>query len=134
MSCFWDGNLKALKKKTNYLQKHNIKSPNNFRAKQFAKYLQDNSVKTCDVLCNEQKLTREQIKENMEWIKSYNVQNVKQGYDCSTCDPFLLLISQLFRVNIEHDYDGTLIKYQNVNNDAETIYVSSNKKHFKISL
>lgn len=131
MSCFWEGNLQALRQKARYLMKYNIIIPNNMNAQQFAKYLQNYSIPTRDIMCNGQMLTGKQMMENLEWIKSYNVGDVYQGYYCGTFDPFLFLIAQLFRVNIEHDYNGILIKYQNINYGAETIKVSSSKTHFR---
>ena len=32
-----------------------------------------------------------------EHIKEYNQNTISQGYLCSTCDPFLLLLSELFK-------------------------------------
>ena len=131
MSCFWEGNLQALRQKTIYLRRHNIIIPNNMNVEGFAKWVQNYAIPTYGVLCNGQMLTSKQITENLEWVKSYNVKDVYQGYYCSTFDPFLFLIAQLFRVNIEHNYDGALIRYQNMNYGAETIKVSSSKTHFK---
>lgn len=131
MSCFWEGNLQALRRKEAYLSKHNIFIPSNMNAQHFANWVQDYSIPTYGVMCNGQILTDKQITENLEWVKSYNVKDVYQGYYCSTFDPFLFLIAQLFRVSIEHNYNGAIINYRNMNYGAEIIKVSSSKTHFK---
>lgn len=64
------------------------------------------------VLWNGEQLTKQQLKENMEHITSFDIKSIHRGYDCSCCDPFLILISKLFEVNIYHTYNGVLIKYE----------------------
>ena len=57
---------------------------------------------------------------------------MSQGYDCSICDPFLILICELFIININHIYLGNKIDYtnkKNVFNNNYTITIQSDKGH-----
>ena len=44
-------------------------------------------------------------------IKDFNENNINQGYDCSSCDPFMILLCELFKININYDYNGNNIQY-----------------------
>lgn len=44
-------------------------------------------------------------------ILDYDMNNMHFGYYCSTCDPFLILVCMLFKVEIKHKYMGVGIKY-----------------------
>ena len=57
---------------------------------------------------NGKKLSVIEMKENYNAIKNYNINKINNGHLCSTCDYFLLLISEIFEVNINHNY----IKYK----------------------
>ena len=39
-------------------------------------------------------------------VTRINVKSIRNGYLCSTCDPFLCLVCQLFKLNICHNYNG----------------------------
>ena len=78
-----------------------------------------------------EEFTEKQLVENYDWVKSFDITQINQGYWCSICDPFLSLISELYCINIEHNYNGFLMKYTNQENlENKTIYVSSDKGHF----
>jgi hypothetical protein len=77
-----------------------------------ATFLKRNNRYTPDVTWQGERLTPKQMQENVEHVRNYNPDHVGYGYLCSTCDPFLLLVSQLFRVNIEHQYLNTIIRYR----------------------
>ena len=44
-------------------------------------------------------------------IKDFNENNINQGYDCSSCDPFMILLCELLKININYDYNGNNIQY-----------------------
>jgi len=62
-------------------------------------------------------------------IKDFNENNINQGYDCSSCDPFMILLCELFKININYDYNGNNIQYM-IDNSRKTIKYSSNQSHF----
>lgn len=100
---------------------------------QFVKLLKNNVVKTHNVLWNGQKLTQLELDENLTAIKEFQENSINRGYYCSCCDPFLLLICQLFKVNIIHNYNKTQIKYTyigNSNKNIPTLKFSSDRGHF----
>ena len=122
MSCFWDSILKKLNK--NDLQKYKIH--NN---QELVTYLKNNNCSTDNVLCNNQKLSNKQKEENKEHIQCYQTNTISQGYLCSTCDPFIILICEIFKVNINHNYNNIIINYT-IKNSRKTLNFKSNKSHF----
>lgn len=136
MTCFWDGLIRSftVKRLNEVLGGKGKPSP-----QQFVKLLKHNNVKTVDVLWNDEELRDQELQENFDRIKELNIQSINRGYDCSGCDPFLLLISQLFKVDIFHTQQklryvgGGTIKYTNksVGNNKKIIKkYGSNSGHF----
>ncbi len=115
MTCFWDALRNKLCIKEN---NHN-----------FILYLKKNNKKQNSVLWNNIKLTQKQLEENFEHIKDFNEKKIYNGYDCSTCDPFLILISELYNIDIFHDYNGHKIMYTKKSN-SKTLKFKSNRHHF----
>lgn len=85
---------------------------------------------TPNVNWQQSRLSKKQLEENMEHIQVYNKQNSRNGYFCSTCDPFLLLLSEVLHIDIIHIYLGHTIKYTH-NDPKKTYYYSSNRGHFR---
>ena len=75
------------------------------------------------------KTAGEPVEENVEAIKEYDVNQVQNGYYCSTCDPFLFLLADYLNINIEHNYDGNKMIYMQKNNSRYTIKISSDRGH-----
>lgn len=116
MTCVWDGLIKKLKIK-------------NMDAYQFSSYVVKNNKYTLNILWNDTELTENQREENFQRIKK--IKKIKNGYDCSSCDPLLLLICELYEVNMLHNFNGTQITYTNVKCQRKNpIHVTSNSKHF----
>lgn len=127
MTCFWDGIIKGLiyKKMVNP----------NIRQIEFITLLKQKVIKPERVTWNEQKITDKQFLEFKEWIHDYDISKISQGHLCSIWDPFLILICELFTVNIHHNYNGTFIKYTNSHNtNYNTLYFQSDKGHFWVHL
>ena len=103
-----------------------INKPNN---KNFVKILKSNLRKTKDIIWNGETLTNKQLEENYEHIKDFNVDSIYGGYLCSTCEPFLFLVCELFKMNINHNYCGQLMSYK-VTNPIRTLNFKSNSGHF----
>lgn len=106
MTCFWDGLINNLVQKK-YITKR--KTPAEFLA-----FLQrHNSItRGSFVKVNGHQLTENQMIENYEHIKALKPNDLVQGYLCSTCDPVLICVSELFGVNIHHTYMNNQILYQ----------------------
>jgi hypothetical protein len=124
MTCFWDGILKRLSNED--FKKFNINKPRN---KDFVVFLKNHNTKTTNVKWNNEKLTEKQLEENITHIKDFNVKSIGGGYLCSTCEPFLFLVSHLFNVNINHNYCGHVMKYR-INDKNRILNFKSNKGHF----
>ena len=126
MTCFWDGILKGLSNE-DFNRVFKTNRPSN---RELVKILMENNSKeTKNITWNGESLTNKQIEENYEHIKSFDIKSIRNGYLCSICDPFLILICKLFNVNIYHRYCGHMMKYQ-VANPIKTLNFSSNKGHF----
>ena len=63
-----------------------------------------------------------------------NIQNIiNDGYLCSICDPFLILICELFELGIDHRYLGNVMKYRNMDGGNRRIVgFTSDHGHFKV--
>lgn len=134
MTCFWEGIINGLS--INILEKpHSSKNGNQIYIK-FISYLKKHSreiLKAESLLTwNSESLTHNYLEDQRQHIQNYNISAIGNGHDCSTCDPFLILIAILFRVTIYHNYNGSLIKYER-KNAKRTISFSSNIGHFYYS-
>tara|TARA_B100000795_G_scaffold19451_2_gene12934 strand:+ start:97 stop:492 length:396 start_codon:yes stop_codon:yes gene_type:complete len=125
MTCFWDGIMKSLNK--NDFDLINETKNNNI---EFIKMLKRRKTKMINVLWENQKLSENEMKEHILAIEEYDLHGIPGGHLTSSCDSFLLLICELFLVNIEHMYMINTIKYTNTKEVRKTIFYSSNNKHF----
>ena len=92
--------------------------------------LKTKNVEIEDVTWNGKKLTKQEMKEHYEAIKTYNIDGINCGHLCSSCDSFLLLICQVFNVNIKHSYINVDIEYKNEKVQRKTLQFASNHGHF----
>ena len=109
MSCFWDSLIKTIRNDdlNNYFDNQNTRIiPHNL-----VTILKNVNNKTSNILWNNTELTEKMLEENMEAINEYDVNQVQNGYYCSSCDPFLLLLADYLNINIEHNYDGNKMIY-----------------------
>ena len=104
MTCVWTGILQRLKD----YKLINTKITEN----EFAIFCINSTRKTPNVLINDTNLTEQQQEENYEAIQNINTNLITEGYWCSTSDPLLCLICDIYDVNIVHDYRNTIIKYK----------------------
>ena len=114
MTCFWD----ALRNKLNITIDNTT----------FVEHLKNNNTKV-NILWNGDKLSTKQIEENYEHITNFNQNSIFNGYDCSICDPFIILICNLYNVNINHNYNGYTMEYLK-NSDFKILHFRSNTGHF----
>ena len=122
MSCFWDSLFKKINK--NDLQKHKIHNNNDL-----VTFLKDKNCKTDTVLWKNETLSEKQKEENKEHVQSYQTNTISKGYLCSTCDPFLLLLCELFEITIQNNYNGTQIIYSHQTTNKYTIHLTNNSGH-----
>ena len=102
MTCFWDGLLQSLQdtdftdfsKKTQKISKNSKKPKNNL---ELITFLQQHNTKANNVLWNNNKLSEKSpklIEEQYQAVKDFDKSKISQGYLCSSCDFFLLLVCQ----------------------------------------
>ena len=115
MTCFWDG----IRSKLN-INVDNIS---------LIRELKDKNQKITNIYWNNSQLTSQQADENYIHIKDFNENNIYNGYDCSVCDPFLILISILYNVNVIHNYNGHNMHYNNPL-ASRSIHFGSDRGHF----
>lgn len=124
MTCFWTGIISSLT--DSEIKQYGLsRSPRDFIIK-----LQALNSPTENALWCGMGLSNQQLEENVLHVKNYNVDAINGGYDCSTCDPFLLLVCELFNLTIEHNYNGTMIKYSHIT-PKRTVRYHSNSSHFQ---
>mgnify|MGYP001291128393 FL=1 len=128
MTCFWDGVMKSLNK--NDFDLINEKKSSHI---ELIRMLKRRKTPMINVLWENQKLSKNEIKEHLLAIDEYDINGIPGGHLTSSCDSFLLLICELFKVNIEHMYMIHTIKYSNTKEVRKTLYYSSNDKHFVFS-
>ena len=120
MTCFWD----ALRSKLKLDMDNHA----------FITHLKSNNNKNNNILWNDTKLTDKQIEENFEHVKDFDINSISNGYDCSICDPFLILVCNLYNANINHNYNGHVMKYVNSESNngqnKPTYEFGSNRGHF----
>lgn len=123
MTCFWKGILDCL----NQNDFHNRNKPNIIN---FIHFLKKNNIKCSGILWQNQNLSEQFLSECKMAVKELDIGGINNGYLCSTCDPFLILVSKLFRINIRHNYCNHIINYKNPNSNR-WIRVRSNRGHFQ---
>ena len=124
MTCFWDGIMKGLSSddfKNIGETKTDIKG--------LIRILKNRNKKTRDIIWNGKKIPEKELTENYMAVKDYNINGIQNGHLCSTGDYMLLLICDLFNVNIDHKFLQKTMKYEKTTN-TNKIWVQSNKGHF----
>ena len=126
MTCFWDGILTAID--DNLFQK--VLGKPKCMVKCFITELKMHNKQTQNVLWNGSPLINQQLEENFQAVNEFNINGIYGGYDCSTFDPFLFLVSEIFNVDIIHNFNGAIINYNNINNIHGKISFASDRGHF----
>jgi hypothetical protein len=126
MTCFWDGIMQCL---TTTEMKNIFNANRRPNRQEFVCFLKRENIIASEVCWNGKTLSNKFLSESYEHVKIFHVCSIRKGYDCSSCDPFLVLICKLFYVNIDHMYNGAPVKYTSPTS-KRTIRVASNKSHF----
>jgi hypothetical protein len=117
MSCFWDGLRKVFNPKVNNSD--------------FITYLKNKSTTTMiNIIWQGEKLSEQLIKSNREHIKDFDIKSVNKGYDCSSCDPFLILVAQIYECTIHLDYNKHQVVYLNPKFPKTIKKFGNNRGHF----
>ena len=125
MSCYWDTLIKEIRNNDIKL----ILELNNPNPQLFASKLKLKNKLVNTIICNNNKLSSKQQEENYEHIKEYDINQANNGYLCSTCDPFLILIADLFSITIINNYDSNKIIYKPIAISRYEITINNNKGH-----
>lgn len=126
MTCVWKGLLNCLT--INDFKQYKIyKKPTEYT---FVNFLKSRNQLCIDVTWNDEQLSEQFLTECFKSVAMLKTNSIQNGYWCSTCDPFLILVSQLFKINIRHKYCGIDIYYK-CKNATRMIQVKSNKRHFQ---
>ena len=141
MTCFWDGLTQSLLRNKIIPNTSDIRNP-----RKFVNYLKKHNTKTINVKWNNEILTTKQLQENYDHINELDSNRIGQGYLCSTCDPFLFLVSELFQVDIDHNYCSHIMKYTYIppenkkilylgqeNINKKVLRLSNNRRHLWIN-
>jgi hypothetical protein len=126
MTCFWDGILSSLDE--NDFKLLRTKKSNTISA--FIDLLKRENRKTVNVSWNGEPLSDNQLAENYTAVQSYDKNTAGEGYFCSVCDPFLLLVAELFQVTVRHTYLGVLLHYTH-KEQRKTVNYLSDGGHFQ---
>lgn len=126
MTCFWDGILQSLNNHDFNL----IGVPNKPNNRQFVQILKNKNTKTLHMKWNGKLISKNEINENVEAINCYNINTMNGGYMCSVSEPFLFLVSYLFKVKIIHRYCGRNMVYEPNCTYRKTLYYASDRGHF----
>ena len=131
MSCFWDSliNIINISDFKHYLKYNNNNKPT---PQLFANLLNQHNLKTSNIIWNNIDLTEKQLDENYEAVNCYDTSTVNNGYYCSTFEPFLFLVSELFEVSIQHNFNGSNQFYENKKKTRHIFHFGSNTGHFYI--
>ena len=130
MTCFWDGIIKSL---TNNEIKRICNSNKKITANKFAKFLKSKNKKPKNVLWQDSELTEKELQEHFDAVKELDLQKIGNGYLCSICDSYLLLLCELLEITIIHKYLNNVIIYKHKNNNRRTIKYKSTNGHFSIA-
>ena len=123
MTCFWDSILRSLTQ-----DELNILGSNRNNRDLIQSF--KNKNKLCEnISWQGEPLHKKLLEENMEAIKEYNIGGIGSGHLCSTCDPFLCLLCELLKININNNYCNHMIKYT-IKDNKRTLNFNSNTGHF----
>lgn len=123
MTCFWNALIHKIKREDlrTFL---GIGQPNPLR---LFEALRKQNVETVGMKWQGEELSPQFLKENVEYIRGYDVP-LHAGTDCGSCNPFLLLVGHLLRIRIINTYMGHETIYDPPR-PRYTIHLRNNKRH-----
>lgn len=128
--CFWNGILSKLNNEDLKFAHFNFnQTKRQNKIIYFIEQLKEKNVKTNKIQWQNTLLSKKEINENYSHINDFQIDSINKGYDCSTCDPFLLLLAEIFQLEILHQYCGHDILYKSENPRRRVLFYS-NRGHF----
>jgi hypothetical protein len=106
MSCFWTGLIGAL-------QRYRRIRPG-MSSRELVQWLKANNRLTPSVRWQGEPLSEQLQRENFERIRLHNVDDVNNGYETGSADPFLFLVAEMFKIDIEHQMMGYNAQYTTI--------------------
>jgi len=70
------------------------------------------------------------MEENYKRIDEIDTNKLHKGYLCSSYDPLLNLICELFNLNIDMNFNGHKIEYRYKKQSTRLVHYSCSKSHF----
>ncbi len=126
MTCVWD----ALRSKLRPDDLKSILGMQTSTPQNMVMCLKSKNKATVGVKWQGVPLTQKEMLENIEWIKNHDASTINRGYDCSSCDPYLLLVCYLFNVRIAHQYLNNQIIYDPPGTARYQLNFVNNRGHF----
>lgn len=126
MTCVPDGIIQSLNS-DDFIK---INLSKNINAVTFMEKIKEHNRLTSHVKVQNKALTEQEMNENMERIKEINTANLNNGYLCSSHEPLLILICELFEVDIKMNFNGSTVLYQNSNKTRKVINYMCSRSHF----
>ena len=126
MTCVPDGIIKSLTNED--FQKINLENP--VSAYTFMKAIKENNTHTVNVRVQNRALSEKELNENFQRINEINLNKLNNGYLCSSHEPLLNLVCQLFEVDINMNFNGSKIQYRNTLHSKRVLEYSCSKTHF----
>ena len=88
------------------------------------------NCRTLGVKWQAQALTDAEIDENIKHINAYDRSTARDGYLCSTCDPFLALLTYLLNKVILVNYCSNQIVFEPIRDSLHRLTFVCNSGHF----
>ena len=132
MTCVWDAIIQGIP--VNVLKDHGLGNmvargqKRKRNQKILVTYLKQHAKMVDHVTVNGKNLSRRQKEENWKATREFDVKTIGNGYYCSAADPFLILVCDMFKCSIIHDYCGSHIRYDHPQ-CLFTIHISSSSTH-----
>ena len=126
MTCVWKGLLNCLDE-SDFAKFGMNKKPKEL---EFVRFLKSKNRLCHNVTWQHENLSNQFLDECFKAVKVFDEHSIRRGYFCSTCDPFIILVCELFKVDVVHLYCGFNILYKN-RGSTRTFKVRSNKGHFQ---
>lgn len=91
--------------------------------------LKSKNLCVCDVKWQGERIAHKLSNEHCKHIHAYDPRDAPNGYLMGSCDPFLVLLAHILKVNIRFNFAGNTINY--TTSDAKRVLnFSSSKTHF----
>lgn len=126
MTCVWNALLQKIQ--TNDLK--TLLGVTNHTPHELVKALKAKNCATVGVKWQGTELTRQQISENMKHVEVHDIGSIGNGYDCSACDAYMILVCYILKVRILHQYLNTQIVYDPPGPSRYTLSFANNAGHF----